>query len=214
MMNELSLFAINEKAPYHVLKGELVGSFRFFTDNGVQYSVDFIPDDLITEGESYQLIIANVNNRKSPRDTKVKDSVLVIIDEFFKKNQSTLLYICETGDGKQSMRSRLFEHWFNSYDRKMLFTLLTTSIVDEEGEYKVYTSVPNFQSVVEGLEASGFKSTTAEFTRVPQNTIAVTDEKVATNIMRLLSRLEEHDDVQNVYANFDIDDALMESLNV
>jgi hypothetical protein len=141
MMNELSLFAINEKAPYHVLKGELVGSFRFFTDNGVQYSVDFIPDDLITEGESYQLIIANVNNRKSPRDTKVKDSVLVIIDEFFKKNQSTLLYICETGDGKQSMRSRLFEHWFNSYDKKMLFTLLTTSIVDEEGELNFATLI-------------------------------------------------------------------------
>ena len=87
-------------------------------------------------------------------------------------------------------------------------------IIEEEGEYKVYTSVPNFQSVVEGLEASGFKSVSAEFTRVPQNTIEVTDEKTATNIMRLLSRLEEHDDVQNVYANFDIDDALMESLNI
>ena len=87
-------------------------------------------------------------------------------------------------------------------------------IIEEEGEYKVYTSVPNFQSVVEGLEAAGFKSVSAEFTRVPQNTIEVTDEKTATNIMRLLSRLEEHDDVQNVYANFDIDDALMESLNI
>ena len=87
-------------------------------------------------------------------------------------------------------------------------------IIDEEGEYKVYTSVPNFQAVVEGLETAGFKSVSAEFTRVPQNTIEVTDEKTATNIMRLLSRLEEHDDVQNVYANFDIDDALMESLNI
>ena len=54
-----------------------------------------------------------------------------------------------------------------------------------------------------------FKSTSAEFTRIPQNTIEVTDEKTAINIMRLLSRLEEHDDVQNVYANFDIDDDLM-----
>ena len=47
-----------------------------------------------------------------------------------------------------------------------------------------------------------------------ENTIEVTDEKTAQNIMRLLSRLEEHDDVQNVYANFDIDDELMEKLDV
>ena len=140
-MNELSLSDINGKSPYRVLKGEGCASFRFFTDSGVQYAVDFIPDDLITEGESYQLIIANLNNRKSPRDLKVKDSVLIIIDEFFDKNQSTLLYICETGDGKQSMRNRLFEYWFNSYNRKMLFTLLTTSIVDEEGEVNFATLI-------------------------------------------------------------------------
>lgn len=98
-------------------------------------------DDLITEGESFQLVIANLNNKKSLRDTKVKDSVLAIIDEFFNKNQSTLLYICETGDGKQSMRSRLFEHWFNTYNRKMLFTLLTTSVIDEEGEINFATLI-------------------------------------------------------------------------
>ena len=82
-------------------------------------------------------------------------------------------------------------------------------IVEEDDEYKVYTSVPTLQPVVEGLEKDGFKSVTAEFTRVPQNTIEVTDEKTALSIMRLLGRLEEHDDVQNVYANFDIDDDLM-----
>ena len=82
-------------------------------------------------------------------------------------------------------------------------------IVEEEDEYKVYTSVPNLQPVTEGLEAEGFKSTSAEFTRVPQNTIEVSDEKTAISIMRLLGKLEEHDDVQNVYANFDIDDDLM-----
>ena len=85
-------------------------------------------------------------------------------------------------------------------------------IVEEEEEYKVYTSVPNLQTVAEGLESAGFKSVSAEFTRIPQNTIEVTDEKTAQNIMRLLGKLEEHDDVQNVYANFDIDDELMEKV--
>ena len=82
-------------------------------------------------------------------------------------------------------------------------------ITEEEEEYKVYTSIPNLQPITEGLEAEGFKAVSAEFTRVPQNTIEVTDEKTAINIMRLLGKLEENDDVQNVYANFDIDDELM-----
>ena len=39
------------------------------------------------------------------------------------------------------MRSRLFEHWFNMYNRKMLFTLLTTSVIDEEGEINFATLI-------------------------------------------------------------------------
>lgn len=85
-------------------------------------------------------------------------------------------------------------------------------VTEEEGQYKVITSVENFQSVVEGLESAGFKSETAELTRIPQNTIEVTDEKTADQILKLLEKLEEHDDVQNVYANFDISDELMQKL--
>ena len=87
-------------------------------------------------------------------------------------------------------------------------------IIEEDDSYKVLTSIPNFQSVVEGLEAAGFNSSNAEFTRIPQNMIEVTDIKVATNILKLLSRLEEHDDVQNVYANFDISDEIMENIDI
>ena len=88
-------------------------------------------------------------------------------------------------------------------------------IIDEEDEenYKVITSYENLQSVTEGLEKAGFKSITAEFTRIPQNEIEITDEKTAQNIMRLYTRLDEHDDVQNVYMNFDISDELMEKLD-
>ena len=110
---------------------------------------------------------------------------------------------CITFNSEEVDYDKLFEEAIN---------LDAEDIVDEEGEYKVYTSIPNFQTVVEGLEQAGFKSISAEFTRVPQNTIEVTDEKTAQNIIRLLGRLEEHDDVQNVYANFDIDDELMEKL--
>lgn len=85
-------------------------------------------------------------------------------------------------------------------------------ITEEDGQYKVLTSPENFQKVVEGLEAEGFKPETSELSRIPQNTIEVTDEKVADQILKLLDKLEEHDDVQNVYANFDISDEIMQKL--
>ncbi len=85
-------------------------------------------------------------------------------------------------------------------------------IVEDEGSYKVLTTVENFQNVVEGLEKEGFKSTSAELSRIPQNTVEVTDEKTADQILKLLDKLEEHDDVQNVYANFDISDEILQKL--
>lgn len=85
-------------------------------------------------------------------------------------------------------------------------------VTEEEEQYKVITSVENFQNVVEGLEKEGFKAELAEFARIPQNTIEVTDEKTADQILKLLDKLEEHDDVQNVYANCDIADEIMQKL--
>ena len=87
-------------------------------------------------------------------------------------------------------------------------------VVEEDDVYKVITDPADFQSCVESLEANGFKETSAQLTRIPENLVEVTDEKVATNILRLMEKLEEHDDVQNVYSNFDISDELMEKIDV
>ena len=107
-----------------------------------------------------------------------------------------------------------------SFDKSVDFDKLFETAVelgaddlqDDEEEYKVITSVANFQTVVEGIEKAGFVSTNAELTRIPENTIEVTDEKIAGQIMKLLDKLEEHDDVQNVYANFDISDDILQKL--
>lgn len=86
-------------------------------------------------------------------------------------------------------------------------------VTEEDEEYKVLTSVENFQKVVEGLESKGFKSSNAELTRIPENTIEVTDVQNASWVVKLLEKLEEHDDVQNVYANCDISDEVMEKID-
>ena len=65
------------------------------------------------------------------------------------------------------------------------------------------------------MEAEGFKSTTAELTQeFRKNMIEVTDVKTAQSVMRLVDRLEELDDVQNVYTNCDIPDEIAEQLEV
>ncbi len=86
-------------------------------------------------------------------------------------------------------------------------------VIEEDDTYKVLTTPENFQSVVEGLEKEGFKAESAELTRIPKNTVEITDEKTADQLLKLLDKLEEHDDVQNVYSNFDISDDILQKLD-
>lgn len=157
MKQLLSLKRINENSSYPVEIAGEDGFYQFFTDGGVHYSVGFMEDDILLSQNSYQLIIANINNHKSPRDRKVRDTIIVIVDEFFRNNNSTLLYICEIGDSRQSMRSRLFEYWFSTYKRKALFTMISSSIVDEEG-------VVNFATIILRNDNPNLSEIIAEFT--------------------------------------------------
>ena len=72
------------------------------------------------------------------------------------------------------------------------------------GEVFEITSAPgDLQAVKEALEAAGVKIALAEVTMIPQTTVEL-EGKEAEQIMRLMELLEEHDDVQNVYTNFEI----------
>ena len=86
-------------------------------------------------------------------------------------------------------------------------------VVEEESEFQVYTSPEDFETVRSALEERGIKFLEAQVSMIPKNTVEVTDEKIARSLMKLMENLEDHDDVQNVYANFDIDDALMEQIS-
>ncbi len=85
-------------------------------------------------------------------------------------------------------------------------------VVEEDDHFQVVTAPDDFDEVRENLEKAGVQFVEASISMVPQNTIEITEEKPAKAILKLLDSLEGHDDVQNVYANFDIDDELMEQL--
>ena len=86
-------------------------------------------------------------------------------------------------------------------------------VIEDENEFQVLTSVDEFNDVRDGLEEQGVEFLEASISMIPQNTIEVEDEKVAGALLKLLENLEDHDDVQKVHANFDIDQDLMEKLS-
>ena len=64
----------------------------------------------------------------------------------------------------------------------------------------------------EAVEAAGFAIDSAELTMLPKTTVEVADESDAKKVLRLLEQLEDNDDVQDVYANFDIPEQVLEAV--
>lgn len=81
---------------------------------------------------------------------------------------------------------------------------------EEEGVFEIYTEPDELNTVCLQLNAGKLTIQSAEITRVPENSVAVQDVTQATQLMKLLDAIESHDDVQAVYANFEMDDALLE----
>lgn len=86
-------------------------------------------------------------------------------------------------------------------------------VVEEEDSFQIVTAPEDFNDVVDRLEKGNVAFSEATLSMVPKNTIEVTEEKAARSLLRLLENLEDHDDVQKVHANFDIDDSLMEQIS-
>jgi len=86
-------------------------------------------------------------------------------------------------------------------------------VVEEDNVYQVVTTPDDFEAVREALETDGIKFIEASVSMIPQNVVEITEEKPARQILRLLESLEEHEDVQNVFSNFDISDEIMEAVS-
>jgi transcriptional/translational regulatory protein YebC/TACO1 len=85
--------------------------------------------------------------------------------------------------------------------------------IEQDGTVFQITSAPEqFGSVRNAVEAAGFTVESAELMLVPKTTVAVDDEAKARQVMRLVDALEENDDVQDVYANFDIPEQVLEAV--
>ena len=85
-------------------------------------------------------------------------------------------------------------------------------VVSSQDSHEIYASQDSFGSVAKAMEAKFGEPRKAALVWRPQNTVAVDDEQ-GEKLLKLIENLNEHDDVQNVYANFEISDALVRRMS-
>jgi len=82
---------------------------------------------------------------------------------------------------------------------------------DHDGTWEILSAPEAHEAVLQALEKAGIQTESAEIAMVPKNTIKL-EGKNAQAMLRLYDALEEHDDVQNVYGNYEVDEAEVEAL--
>lgn len=125
-MNALNLEMVNAHAEYQVFLSQ-TGKYIFKTDFDIIYAVD-LELDANPYYTAYWFNLTNPEHAKSPGDVKIAQTVVCIIEEFFRLNPEVLLYMCSTDKGQQAQRSRLFLHWFNGYEQQKHYLIRSTEI--------------------------------------------------------------------------------------
>ena len=85
-------------------------------------------------------------------------------------------------------------------------------ITDEGDTWRVTTDPPSLNAVREALEGAEIPFDSADLTMLPQNTVPLETAEDAKKVLRVLDALDEHDDVQGVYSNFDIPDSILQAV--
>jgi transcriptional/translational regulatory protein YebC/TACO1 len=85
---------------------------------------------------------------------------------------------------------------------------------DDGDSWEVLTPPGDLAAVRTALESGGWPVSSSELTMQPSQSVPIDSESDARKVLRLIDLLDEHDDVQNVYANFDIPDSVMELVEV
>ncbi|MFN2351486.1 MAG: YebC/PmpR family DNA-binding transcriptional regulator, partial [Kiritimatiellia bacterium] len=78
--------------------------------------------------------------------------------------------------------------------------------------YEIITEPTNYQDVVDALEKAEISAASSEITLIPDSYMTVTEKSVASQVLKFIEALEDNDDVQNVYSNLDVDEALLAEL--
>ena len=149
-MNRLDIEAINSRSPYDVYSDN--DQYVFVTDAGIEYHVDFELDSN-PYYTAYWFNLANPEQTKSHGDKKIPQTVICIIEEFFRANPDIMLYLCSTANNQQAQRARLFLRWFNGYEQRQHYYIKAVEVKGEDNT-KDYVALivqrthPQFDEIV------------------------------------------------------------------
>lgn len=103
----------------------------------------------------------------------------------------------------------------NFNEEELMMTALEAGAEDvdvETEDAQVTTAPEDLEQIKASLKEAGYQVNSGEITMVPQNTVEINDMEIAKKIIKLMDALEDHDDVQDAYANFDISQDILEQL--
>lgn len=104
---------------------------------------------------------------------------------------------------------------FNGDEDSLMETALEAGAEDfvaEDSTYEIVVAAEDFEAVKDGIENAGIQFASAEITMIPKSTVKI-EGKNAELVLKLMEAIEDHEDVQNVYANFDIDPEMLREVS-
>ncbi len=149
---------------YNYTFDSVTETYNFSTKNNILYKVSFIVDEtfsIISKEEIpniYQIVIEKIVSKTEPYDQKVSKTIENIIEQFFKKVENSIIYVCSDENEKAKQRHKVFDRWYQkSRYRDIVKKIDNTIKIKDNGIIitKIYTSFmfhkanPNFEKLIE-----------------------------------------------------------------
>lgn len=139
---------LNLKCQYKVFADLSSQIYIFSTNHNVEYRLTFTDSDYLlngTVGEGvisniFSLSIENTNNLFAPNDDYVKETIICILEFFFRNIENSIIYLCDTSDNRELARFRKFNYWFDNKEFSDAFEKLS-SIIEIDEETSHYTTM-------------------------------------------------------------------------
>ena len=127
----LSPFEINEVEPY---------DYTFVSKFGIKYRVFFSPmEELYPQLiNTYSFSIERESNSPHPMDARIAVTIVAILRRFFENNENAMIMICDTLDGKEAKRRKLFDRWYKLYNDGTLDKLDASA---STADYELFISI-------------------------------------------------------------------------
>ncbi len=134
---------------YNYVFDNITKTYNFATKNDILYRVAFIVDETFSSisGEKipnvYQIIVEKANDGIEPFDQKVSKTIEDIIENFFRKIENSLIYVCSDDDEKAKLRHEIFDRWYkNSKYRESIMKIdnVVRIYAKDQNTSMIYTS--------------------------------------------------------------------------